>query len=987
MMSAMKKKPTNSGVPARSNVAVAIRVRPPNEKEAKDSLIVKTDPIDRSVTIRNKVFSNFERVYGQNSRQSEIYKDLVKKQVEDVLRGYNCTIFAYGQTGTGKTYTMEGGEGSIEGDWETDENTGIIPRAAQHIFTELTAKTGIEYIVRLSYVEIYNEEMIDLLSSPSSDDKHLIRLFEDPAKKGTIVISGVEDIPVRCRDDVYRLLKQGTEQRRTAETLMNKQSSRSHSVLTISVLIRESLPSGEELVKQGKLRLVDLAGSENIGRSGAEGKRAKEAGNINTSLLALGRVINALTTNAPHIPYRESKLTRLLQDSLGGSSITTIIATLSPVNTNFDESVSTLEYAHRAMNIKNRPEINENVNKKDLFKEYSGQIERLMRELKAARDKSGVYLDQELYDEMGKKIETSEERISLLEQQLEDTLELMRKHLADIELMDDYYGKAYTRVRNLEQRLALRVEELEEAKMTIAKEKQAHEETRRALGRCRSHAEEAFTVAEETKKVGWEAHHELMRLHPRCDAIGEIANENRNVSLELSRSINESIPPMREANDLRMKNGEEKVKEAETALNVLNEAVAEKIPATKESIDEANETMKSLLSRLSSIHSSHNENAQKETSLLVTMIRKAQLHLESTIDSVVTQLIESNDEGRIKVEEMEHQNEIMRKEMDQLRSDCREAIATAQMKRMEAGEELEKKRNQFKDEMERKTKDMMNMMNSFVSSMSSMGETIEEGQRGQEETIAERMNQMGEVEMGWGDEMDETCEKLKNMMNESTEKTKDQISTCLPILSSMGQKTEDYGRKSEIDREDWKKERETIEEECRGKHELSLSSALSSIDSLKETHDKTQVDTVAALENTKSIIAESWKEVDGDMDKLMKIVIEETERIREIPPKDVEQVQREFQDNQSPPTEEELFAESEDEVEEGEENDENDQQKKFKEKAKLRRSNFRVRDSLLVGGDDLQSPSKLIGMRGQRIEEEGSEASFGSDRTNRRTNN
>ncbi|VDN22065.1 unnamed protein product [Cylicostephanus goldi] len=310
-------------------------------------------------------------VYGPNTTQERIYADMVSSQVERVLAGYNCTLFAYGQTGTGKTYTMEGGSGKYDS-YQEDPTTGIIPRAVEHIFEELAKSSTEEYSVRISYLELYNEELYDLLA-PTSDDRERLRIFDDPSKKGVVVISGAEEIPVRDRAEVYRLLRRGAEKRTTAATLMNMNSSRSHSIFTVSVVIRENTASGEELVKQGKLNLgklnlVDLAGSEHIGRSGAEGKRAKEAGNINQSLLTLGRVITALTSSAPHVPYRESKLTRLLQDSLGGATITSIIATLSPASTNYEETISTLEYAARAKSIKNHPECNQKVSRKALFK-------------------------------------------------------------------------------------------------------------------------------------------------------------------------------------------------------------------------------------------------------------------------------------------------------------------------------------------------------------------------------------------------------------------------------------------------------------------------------------------------------------------------------------------------------------------------------------------------------------------------------------------
>ncbi|EPB77574.1 kinesin motor domain protein [Ancylostoma ceylanicum] len=273
---------------------------------------------------------------------------MVSPQVDRVLAGYNCTLFAYGQTGTGKTYTMEGGSGE-HNSYKEDPTTGIIPRAVEHIFEELEKSNTEEYSVRVSYLELYNEELYDLLA-PTSDDRERLRIFDDPSKKGMVVISGAEEIPVKDRAEVYRLLKRGAEKRTTAATLMNMHSSRSHSIFTVSVVIRENTPNGEELVKQGKLNLVDLAGSEHIGRSGAEGKRAKEAGNINQSLLTLGRVITALTTSAPHVPYSiRCRVRSLFQHSL-------------------QETISTLEYAARAKSIKNHPECNQKLSRKALLK-------------------------------------------------------------------------------------------------------------------------------------------------------------------------------------------------------------------------------------------------------------------------------------------------------------------------------------------------------------------------------------------------------------------------------------------------------------------------------------------------------------------------------------------------------------------------------------------------------------------------------------------
>lgn len=280
---------------------------------------------------------------------------------------------------------------------------GTIPRALSHLFQELRIM-GVEFSMRVSYLELYNEELCDLLAT---SDITPIRIFDDVNKKGSIIVHGLEEIPVHTTADVYKLLAKGQEKRRTASTLMNAQSSRSHTIFSILVHIRENGIDGEELLKIGKLNLVDLAGSENISKAGNErGIRTRETVNINQSLLTLGRVITALVERTPHIPYRESKLTRLLQESLGGRTKTSIIATISPGHKDLEETLSTLEYAHRAKNIQNKPEINQKLTKKTVIKEYTEEIDRLKRDLMASRDKNGIYLAEETYNEMTFRIDS-----------------------------------------------------------------------------------------------------------------------------------------------------------------------------------------------------------------------------------------------------------------------------------------------------------------------------------------------------------------------------------------------------------------------------------------------------------------------------------------------------------------------------------------------------------------------------------------------------
>ncbi|KAI3363519.1 hypothetical protein L3Q82_012119 [Scortum barcoo] len=407
--------------------------RPFNTMERKASYgVVDCDPNRKEVNVKTGGMNDkasrktytFDMVFGPAAKQIEVYRSVVCPILDEVIMGYNCTVFAYGQTGTGKTFTMEGERSPDEQfTWEEDPLAGIIPRTLHQIFEKLS-ENGTEFSVKVSLLEIYNEELFDLLS-PTEDVNERLQLFDDPRNKRGVVVKGLEEVTVHNKDEVYQILERGAAKRKTASTLMNAYSSRSHSVFSVTIHMKEITLDGEELVKIGKLNLVDLAGSENIGRSGAVDKRAREAGNINQSLLTLGRVITALVEKRPHVPYRESKLTRILQDSLGGRTKTSIIATVSPSSSNLEETLSTLEYASRAKNIMNKPEVNQKLTKRTLIKEYTEEIERLKRDLAATRDKNGVYLSAENYENMMTQITSHEEhsaeyvdRIAAMEEEL-----------------------------------------------------------------------------------------------------------------------------------------------------------------------------------------------------------------------------------------------------------------------------------------------------------------------------------------------------------------------------------------------------------------------------------------------------------------------------------------------------------------------------------------------------------------------------------------
>jgi len=359
-----------------------------SRQEVEDSRqrIVEMNLEKGEVTVRNpesdlreppKPFT-FDQVYDWNSQQEIIFTTTAAPIVDSVLAGYNGTVFAYGQTGTGKSHTMEG-------QWEPPELRGIIPRAFCRVFEQIDETHDQNFLVRASYLEIYNEEVRDLLSK---DPKNKLELKED-ADRG-VYVKDLTSYVVKSVSEMENVLLAGKKNRSVGATLMNQDSSRSHSIFGIIVESSSDAADGSKHIRAGKLNLVDLAGSERQSKTGATGDRLKEATKINLSLSALGNVISALVeSKSQHVPYRDSKLTRLLQDSLGGNTKTVMVANMGPADYNYDETISTLRYANRAKNIKNKPKINEDP-KDAMLREFQEEIQRLKSMLEGqAIDGSG----------------------------------------------------------------------------------------------------------------------------------------------------------------------------------------------------------------------------------------------------------------------------------------------------------------------------------------------------------------------------------------------------------------------------------------------------------------------------------------------------------------------------------------------------------------------------------------------------------------------
>lgn len=413
-----------------SSVKVAVRVRPFNSRERQEGAELCITMSNNSTTIFNNSTNytkkfNFDYSYWSHdgfiedpdtglfikdspaskyADQTLVFNDIGRGVLNNAWEGYHCCLFAYGQTGSGKSYSMVG----------YGKNVGIIPIACETIFSQIEERqnSNIEYIVNASMLEIYNEQVHDLLVHPSNRVQGGLKVREDP-KKG-VFVENLTQTNCASYDEINNMIETGNKHRTVAATNMNATSSRAHTVLTISftqIFYEEN--TGKPLNrKQSNINLVDLAGSERAGKTGATGERLQEGSSINKSLSTLGKVITTLAKKSEGslgknevIPYRESKLTRILQNALGGNSKTTMIAAISPASFNFEESLSTLRYADAVKSIKNQAIVNETPQ------------EKLIRELKEENEKLKAMLENKL---KGSSEGMSDEAKTAYEQEIEN---------------------------------------------------------------------------------------------------------------------------------------------------------------------------------------------------------------------------------------------------------------------------------------------------------------------------------------------------------------------------------------------------------------------------------------------------------------------------------------------------------------------------------------------------------------------------------------
>ncbi|KAL9234739.1 hypothetical protein vseg_009572 [Gypsophila vaccaria] len=411
---------TGDGKPGDA-VRVAVNVRPLITPELLLGCThcISLIPFEPQLQIGSHAFT-FDYVFGNGALPcSLLFDHCVSPLLDGLFKGYNATLLAYGQTGSGKTYTM-GTNYNLHDSSRTATATasGIIPHVMHTLFSRVDSlKSSSVFLIRVSFIEIFKEEVFDLLdplAKPSGLSRLPIQIRE--SLHGGITLSGVTEPQVRSMEEMASFLARGSLSRATGSTNMNAHSSRSHAIFTISMEQKkiarcpmESIDDPGDDILCAKLHLVDLAGSERAKRTGADGIRLKEGIHINKGLLALGNVISALgdekKRKGGHIPYRDSKLTRLLQDSLGGNSKTVMIACVSPADTNAEETLNTLKYANRARNIQNKAVINRDPVAAQM-QQMRSQIEQLQSELLYYRADSSVSFEE---------LQILKHKISLLE--------------------------------------------------------------------------------------------------------------------------------------------------------------------------------------------------------------------------------------------------------------------------------------------------------------------------------------------------------------------------------------------------------------------------------------------------------------------------------------------------------------------------------------------------------------------------------------------
>ncbi|CAB4057558.1 KIF5 [Lepeophtheirus salmonis] len=696
--------------PTEDSIRVVCRFRPLNDTEEKtgSKFIIKFPGggDDQCVSISGKLYM-FDKVLKPNVRQEEVYDGAAKSIVKDVLCGYNGTIFAYGQTSSGKTHTMEGviGDPALQ---------GIIPRIVDDIFNHIySMEENLEFHIKVSYFEIYLDKIRDLL------DPSKVNLAVHEDKNKAVYVKGATERFVSSPEEVLEAIEEGKSNRHVAVTNMNEpHSSRSHSVFLIHVK-QENLENQKKL--SGKLYLVDLAGSEKVGKTGAEGTVLDEAKNINKSLSALGNVIAALADgNKSHIPYRDSKLTRILQESLGGNAKTTIVICASPASYNESETKSTLDFGKRAKTIKNVVAVNQELTAEEWKKRYEKERDRNSK-LKCKIDK----LEEEIRKWRAGQTVDIDEQLNLAE--MEESISAapsstnLNKPTAQLSLVSSHIS--------LEDRSKLTEEREQLYKMLDAKddeiqEQRDYENLTKEMSKIQA---ENDSAKDEVKDVLQALEELAVNYDQKSQEAETKTREYNTISDELSQKqsqLNSVSSELQIAKDSAI---QQKKRTNENAAN-MDGKIEEEFTVTRLYVSKMKSEVKSIVNKVASLESSHTtfknkqESVEKELSDYRLLIGQHEAKMKSLVENVK--------ETEMKKRTLEESLDVLQEEVSQLK-------ASEKMHQMANDEKDQQKEVEFKNALEgqisshreQHQKQVAQLRNEIIEKQDKIGQLKDENQK------------------------------------------------------------------------------------------------------------------------------------------------------------------------------------------------------------------------------------------------------------------
>ncbi|XP_049929750.1 kinesin-like protein KIF21A isoform X2 [Epinephelus moara] len=758
-----------------SSVRVALRIRPQLAREKIEGCHICTYvmPGEPQVILGKDKSFTYDYMFDMDSQQDSIYTTCTEKLIEGCFEGYNATVFAYGQTGSGKTYTMGTGfDVNI-----SDEELGIIPRAVHHLFKGIEERRQAaqeqgrpvpEFKINAQFLELYNEEVLDLFDSTRDmKQKSHIKIHEDAT--GGIYTVGVTTRTVSSEAEMMQCLKLGALSRTTASTQMNVQSSRSHAIFTIHLCqVRVCASDNQESetdnrVSNGnsemdeyetltaKFHFVDLAGSERLKRTGATGDRAKEGISINCGLLALGNVISALgdrSKRSSHVPYRDSKLTRLLQDSLGGNSQTVMIACISPSDRDFMETLNTLKYANRARNIKNKVMVNQDKASQQISA-LRTEIARLQMELmeyktgKRLMGEDGVESFSDMFHE-NSMLQTENSNLRVRVKAMQETIDAQRARLT--QLLSDQANQALARAgeggtEEIGNMIQGYIKEIEDLRAKLLESEAVNENLRKNLSRASnrqslyggpgSFSSTLLAPEKETSDIIELAKKDLEKLKKREKKKKKSANkeevpdndQEKGTEKEMTERVNEEAEmEVQEGSD--HEEGEEEEEEEEEEMDVeesSDDSDSESDEKENFQADLANITCEIAIKQklIDELENSqrrlHTLKQQYEQKLMMLQckIRDTQLERDRVLQNMNTVESGTDDKARKIKAEYEKKLSVMNKELQKLHSAQKEHAR------------LLKNQSQYEKQLKKLQMDVAEMKKTKVRLMKQMKEQQE----------------------------------------------------------------------------------------------------------------------------------------------------------------------------------------------------------------------------------------------------------------------